>query len=259
MSEYEQVRKKKLVLKGEKPKTKKRKRSKVDGDKKGEVEVDHDSIKHGGWSKISDLTELTPTVAIEFRDRCYLKALDNGLFTLGAPHDEGEGPSPEEILTAFVLNDTKISLKSGYGMYLSVDKKERVVARTEAVGALEQWEPIFQDGKVAILGSTGCFISVDEDDDIICNKKTAGPMEYCQIRHLAKKEEDPYKDVPQEEQGTLEDIEVNYVKKFQKFQDKKMRLSKDKVSVLKKAKDEGQLHETLLDRRSKMKADRYCK
>lgn len=38
-----------------------------------------------------------------------------------------------------------------------------------------------------------------------------------------------------------------------------MRVSKDDVDKLQKAKVEGTLHETLLDRRSKMKADRYCK
>lgn len=48
-------------------------------------------------------------------------------------------------------------------------------------------------------------------------------------------------------------------RKFQKFQDKKLRINKSDHSELEKAKTEGNLHETLLDRRSKMKADRYCK
>lgn len=48
-------------------------------------------------------------------------------------------------------------------------------------------------------------------------------------------------------------------KMFQKFQDKKMRMIEGKRSELKKAQKEGKLHESLLDRRAKTKADRYCK
>lgn len=89
---------------------------------------------------------MTGTVAIEFNNFSYMKALDNGLFTLGAPHDEGDGPSPEEILTAFSINETKIALKSGYGKYIGIDKNGKVVGRSDAVGPMEQWEPIFQVG-----------------------------------------------------------------------------------------------------------------
>ena len=46
---------------------------------------------------------------------------------------------------------------------------------------------------------------------------------------------------------------------FQKFQDKKMKICTEGTEVLKQAKKEGELHEALLNRRSKMKADRYCK
>lgn len=73
-----------------------------------------------------------------------MKALDNGLFTLGAPHDEGEGPSPEEILTAVTINDQKVALKSGYNKYLGVENNGNVTGRADAIGAREQWEPIFQ-------------------------------------------------------------------------------------------------------------------
>lgn len=64
---------------------------------------------------------------------------------------------------------------------------------------------------------------------------------------------------PEERVTSVKDIEINYVKKFQKFQDKKMRLCPVDLDEVKKAKEEGNLHESLLDRRSKMKADRYCK
>lgn len=98
----------------------------------------------GGWWKTSSAKEITGTVAIEFGKQTYVKALDNGLFTLGAPHSDGDGPCPEEILTAFRISDNLIALKSGYGKYLGVDKNGIVVGRSDAVGAIEQWEPIFQ-------------------------------------------------------------------------------------------------------------------
>lgn len=98
----------------------------------------------GGWWKIKNFSDITGTVAIEFGNNSYIKALDNGLFTLGAPHDEGDGPAPEEILTAFPINETKIALKSGYGKYIGVDKKGHVIGRSDAVGAMEHWEPVFQ-------------------------------------------------------------------------------------------------------------------
>ncbi len=78
-------------------------------------------------------------------------------------------------------------------------------------------------------------------------------------RSLAEKDDDKKVVIPAEEVGKVGDIELNYVKKFQKFQNHKIKISNEDRQALVKAKKEGDLHETLLDRRSKMKADRYCK
>ena len=80
-----------------------------------------------------------------------------------------------------------------------------------------------------------------------------------QVRSQALREEDKEVFIPVEERGNVGQIELNYVKKFQKFQDHKIRLCDDDRTNLVKAKNDGTLHEALLDRRSKMKADRYCK
>lgn len=101
-------------------------------------------MKHGGWWKVTKFDEITGSVAIEFGKRSYVKSLDNGLFTLGAPHDEGDGPAPEEIFTALAINDKFISFKSGYGKYLKAEKDGVITGRSEAVSALEQFEPVFQ-------------------------------------------------------------------------------------------------------------------
>lgn len=37
----------------------------------------------------------------------YISAMDNGMFTLGAPRPEGEGPDLPEQLTCVVVSDSK--------------------------------------------------------------------------------------------------------------------------------------------------------
>ena len=59
-------------------------------------------------------------------------------------HEKGEGPSPEEILSAIKIDDSRIALKSGYGKYLKPDKDGAVTGRSDAVGPMEYWEPVFQ-------------------------------------------------------------------------------------------------------------------
>lgn len=261
MDEYASVKRGRLVLKGEKlssSKKKKHKKHKTEAVEK--TKQDDDAVEHGGWWSVQNIEEITGSIAIEFGAQMYVKALDNGLFMLGAPHNPGESPLPEEILTAFKISDTKIALKSGYGKYLRVDKDGTVIGRSDAVGPMEQWEPVFQDGKLALLGCNECFMSVVfSDDSVVARSKKAGQEEMLRIRSSVSKEVDPEADLPDEEKGNLAEVEENYVRKFQKFQDKKVKINTEDRSVLAKAKEEGFLHEALLDRRSKMKADRYCK
>lgn len=75
--------------------------------------------------------------------------MDNGLFTLGAPHDEGDGPAPEEILTAIQINESHVAFKSGYGKYLKIEKDGVITGKSDAVGGLEQFEPVFQVQKLS--------------------------------------------------------------------------------------------------------------
>ena len=130
---------------------KKRKHKHKDKKEKSEKRrtvVDEDAIKHGGWWKATKFEEITGSVAIQFGKRTFIKSLDNGLFTVGAPHDEGEGPSPEEIFTAIKINEERVAFKSGYGKYLKAEKDGMVTGRSDAVGAMEQFEPVFQVSSV---------------------------------------------------------------------------------------------------------------
>lgn len=114
---------------------------------------------------------------------------------------------------------------------------------------------------MAIQAANNSFLSIDDEDDtLVAVRKKAGEGEVCVIRSNAYRGEIISKNAPIEEKvEDIEQIEENYVRKFQKFQDKKLRICTEDKSQLKKAKEQGKLHEGLLDRRSKMKADRYCK
>lgn len=119
-------------------------KDKKDKSEKRRLVVDEDAQKHGGWWKVSKIEEITGSVAIQFGKRSFIKSLDNGLFTLGAPHDEGDGPAPEEIFTAIQINERHVAFKSGYGKYLKVEKDGVITGRSDAVGGMEQFEPVFQ-------------------------------------------------------------------------------------------------------------------
>ncbi|XP_078602736.1 protein FRG1-like [Branchiostoma floridae x Branchiostoma japonicum] len=262
---YNFVKSTKLKLKGEKSSHKKHKKKKRKRDRDADSagpsldEQRQDQELHGGWWSVENFDQIKNNIAVELGNSSYVMATDTGLFTLGAPHADGEGPDPTEQLTAIVVSETKIALKSGYGKYLGVNSEGVVIGRADAIGPREQWEPVFQEGKMALLAGNSCFVSCNDSGDIVATTKTAGEGEMIKIRTNVERVKKQKVDVPDEEKGSLKEAEVNYVKKFQSFQDRRLRINPDDRSKLKKAKEKGTLHESLLDRREKMKADRYCK
>lgn len=218
-----------------------------------------DTVEHDGWWQITEFKQLTGPVVLEINES-YVKTQDDGGFVLGVKNEKGSAPAPEEVLLAVRVTENKIALKSGYNKYLKVCSDDIVRGISDAVGVTEQWEPIFQDGKLALMAANNRFLSISkEDETLVCDKLKAEENEMIKIRSNAEREEDKPAYVPEEERGKVGQIELNYVKKFQKFQDHKTKICNDDRNKLVTAKKEGDLHEVLLDRRSKMKADRYCK
>ncbi|OWF38067.1 protein FRG1-like [Mizuhopecten yessoensis] len=260
---YAFVKAGKLKLKGHKDKKHKkhRKRKHDDEDAAGSSNPKDtsDLADHGGWWKGQKLDDISGMVVVEMREQRYICPQDNGSLKLGNQHLPGDVPDPEEVFTAIKINETKIAIKSGYGKYLSIDTDGSVIGKSDAIGSREQWEPVFQEGKMALNGCNGRFMSCTSDDKIMCASSKAGPEEMIQIRMSVKDEVDPLAHIPVEERGKLKDAEINYVKKFQSFQDRRLKISAEDLSNLKKAKTTGTLHECMLDRREKLKADRYCK
>ncbi|CAH8491510.1 unnamed protein product [Schistosoma rodhaini] len=277
MDSYSFVRPGKLKLKGEKKK-KHHKRRQESKPKVEKTERILEADAHGGWWSAKEFDEVKDSIAIqvyvatdkpsttdeleadthsgqnandEFTGACYLSATDEGLVVIGPPRKYGEPPAPEEIFTAMQVSDTKVAFKSGYGRYLGVSTKSDAIlgATADAVGVFEQFEPIFQDGRSALLGANNCFLSADPiTDDIVFKSQQAKTNEMVIFRSNKPLIHDPLLDIPEEEREGLKKAEVNYVRKFQSWQDQKLRLSKEDFSDVKRARHSGNLYECLLDR-----------
>jgi len=260
----------KLKLKGNKQLFKKDKNSSKAGISKPKIVVDEDLDKHGGWRRISDDLDLRGGIEILIEcgsaSMCYLSAQDNGKFIIGAKHFEyGESPNPEEVLTLIKSpDDPKISIKTGFGKYVGVDSEGILVATSEAIGARERFEVVFQEGKSAIQSvSSGLFLSMNADDDdyVRACSRTASENEIANIRTNAEKS-GPVDWRSEEDRKKAGDCELSYKKIFQHsrvdLKNKMISYDVTDKSVVKKAQVEGNLHETLLDRRAKLKSDKYC-
>lgn len=165
----------------------KKKKNKDDKEK-----IDPDTVENGGWRKIADEFDMKggTNVAIEVASgagstRTYVAAMDNGKFTIGFPHPEGEGPNPEEIFALVKTpDDSKISLKTGFGRYVGVDSEYQLVAMAEAIGSREQFVLVFQEGKTAFQAvSSPLFLSTvpNKEGHIYVASRTATENEMVNV------------------------------------------------------------------------------
>ncbi|KAF7338190.1 Protein FRG1 [Mycena venus] len=290
MSELK-VKSSKLTFKGEKPK-KKRKREDGDegrpgGSKSKRKEDDKDPET---WVLPAQPNEIRgPTFIVHPSDPSPICVTYNNtsnrvvLTTL----DKTRADDPEDLTTApptllertptdvsqvwvitRVAGSPTINLRTGTGegKFLSCDAHGLVSADRDARGPQEEWTPIvLPDGMVAFMNVYEKYLSVDEvaggamtlrgDSDEV------GFRERFWIKIQYKYQKEANEEEKQKKDGLADPMRIDETgtnKLYQTWGMGRSIVSHEDKKELKRARKEGRLAEAMLDRRAKLKSDRFC-
>ncbi|KDQ61006.1 hypothetical protein JAAARDRAFT_32003 [Jaapia argillacea MUCL 33604] len=281
----DKIRSTKLKFKGEKTKKKRRRdddeegggpssrRRKEEGDEKPEAWVRPENANEiRGPTFILHPSDPSP-ICVTFdstRNRIVLHSVDKDR------SEDGEAPtlldrSPTEVsqvwVTTRVAGATTINLRTGVGegKFLSCDKHGLVSADRDARGPQEEWTPVvFPDGMVAFMNVYEKYLSVDEvaggtlqlrgDSEEV----GFGERFWVKVQSRYKKEateEEKKKDGALSE-PSIDEASTNRM--FQAWGAGRSKVSTEDKKEIKRARKDGRLAEAMLDRRAKLKSDRFC-
>jgi protein FRG1 len=253
----------KLSFKGDKPKKKKKSSS-----EKTSKQVDNDGPKEG-WTFAEEMDDLIGPITISFPSDTPVTFQTNEMSILKPkviPESEGglSNFEPSTVAQVFtgqrIIDSTKFNFKTCYSKYLSCDKFGVVTAHKEAIGPQEEWTIVMRPDGVCFQSVYDKFLTFDEEtqklkatDDYIGFNQTFKVRCQNEVRfnrrQATKKSNEDVK--------LTEDLEDEVGQKYMSFTGKRKKLGSG-LEELRKAKDEGKLNEALLDRRSKVKSDKFC-
>ncbi|KAF9412947.1 hypothetical protein BGZ94_000871 [Podila epigama] len=274
MSDEYKVNKSKLSFKGE-TKSKKKKR------KAETLAEDDDNSNAEGWVFVKSLSDLggplfltfssdpPSSLCVDEKSKVTMRPIE---FDSTSPSiDQAEPTAVQQVFVATMIPDSdRLTLKASNGRYLSSDKFGFVSADTEAIGMQEEWTAIIkpeENGGIALQSHYGKFLSVDEvaaerpgsssGFQIRADSEVIGFCELFQAKIQAKYRKKAKKTT--EVKIATKDYEFEQSRKYQTWNHGRVIVSDRDVRELNKAKKEGRFSEALLDRREKVKSDRYCK
>ncbi|GAA5978519.1 hypothetical protein JCM10908_004386 [Rhodotorula pacifica] len=214
-------------------------------------------------------------------------ASDPALAAALLQENDAENPEPSDVHHVWVcarIPDTndKVTFRSGSGRFLASDELGRVSADREARGMQEEWtlEPVEgegqpKSGRMVIKSAYGKYLSVDVvaggKVELRADETKEGPTERWKIMMQgefvvkAKKqynERNGIKTKPDAGYTVVTDLAGAEVAAISKYHHHARGAdavgTAEDVRALKKARKEGKLAEAMLDRRMKLKSDRYC-
>lgn len=171
-------------------------------------------------------------------------------------------------VTTRVSGSPTINLRTGVGegKFLSSDAHGLVSADRDARGPQEEWTPVvLPDGMVAFMNVYEKYLSVDEvaggSLQLRADSEDVGFAErfWVKIQYKYQKEANEEEKKRKDGQTGLPKInETSSNQLFQTWGAGRIVVSHDDKKELKRARKEGRLAEAMLDRRSKLKSDRFC-
>ncbi|GAA6027070.1 hypothetical protein JCM8097_006087 [Rhodosporidiobolus ruineniae] len=193
-----------------------------------------------------------------------------------------EGPSDvHHVWVCTRIPDTldKVTFRSGSGKFLAADEYGAVTADREARGTQEEWTVEEaaggEKGRFAVKSSYGKYLSVDVvaggKIELRADEANEGETERWKVLMQgefvgkARKQDLERRGIKTRPDNGLTIVtdlagaEVDAIKKYHHHaKGSDLVGSADDVRALKRAKKEGKLAEAMLDRRAKLKSDRYC-
>ncbi|KAI0748067.1 FRG1-like family-domain-containing protein [Daedaleopsis nitida] len=191
--------------------------------------------------------------------------------------EDAESPSilkraPTDVSQVWVVTrvagSPTINIRTGVGegKFISCDKHGLVSADREARGPQEEWTPVvFPDGMVAFQNIYEKYLSVDEVAGgqlaLRGDSEEVGFGERFWVKIQTKYKKEAHAEEKKRKDGMIDMStadEAGTNKLYQAWGAGKSVVSVDDKKELKRAKKEGRLAEALLDRRAKLKSDRFC-
>jgi protein FRG1 len=284
----EKVRSSKLKFKGEKTKKKRKREDGDDGERSTRKRREEaDEIAPESWVLPENPNEIRgPTFIYHPSDPspiCIAYDATRAKVTLPAlvkSEEDEEGGStslldrvPADVAHVWVVTrvagSATINLRTGVGegKFLGCDKHGLVAADRDARGPQEEWTPVvLPDGMVAFMNVFEKYLSVDEVAggamSLRGDADEVGFAERFHVKVQYKYKKEAYEEERKKkmESSVIEpDIdEASSNRIYQAWGAGRSIVSKSDKSELKKARKEGRLSEALLDRRAKLKSDRFC-
>ncbi|BGP37967.1 hypothetical protein JCM10449v2_001894 [Rhodotorula kratochvilovae] len=233
----------------------------------------------GSSSKAGAIAAADSAAALAGLDADELEALVDPSEALSAnEHAEPSDVHHVWVCSRVLDSNDKVTFRSGAGKFLGCDELGRVSAELEARGMQEEWtlEAVEGgDGRIAIKSAYGKYLSVDVvaggKVELRGDEEKEGATERWRImmqgEYVVKakqqfNERNGIKTKPDAGYTVVTDLagaEVDAIKRFHHHGRGSSSVGTvEDVRDLKKARKEGRLAEAMLDRRAKLKSDRYC-